>query len=921
MAASYGHSVGRASVGGGGSWLEQQLLLPSGACGYRDLNGGAAAPTCGCRRFWLSSLTAPGVQRGSERAWCFCGHHACFHENAVNPPVPNTLNVETGHSNVPATLQNPAGGYLSTQQCGAAPTWSQLIGDNTRLDTNAAGQSGSAAGLGIRNDSQVPSQSINTRLWHALNGFARQQDNGGNSGDTSKLPSTAVPSVIDEPITPARALPDHSQERNIMGPPSNVLPGLNEMRADQYSATEVATPSVRGTPEFNVFGVPGIQAITTTVDAREERSPRNAAQHAMLRHAQSSHSSQPRQRPSTAGPSLSIQEMCNTIQNYGRRIDLLETMSFTHLPSDEVIDRFDMVDGRLLDIEQWRTDQDRAQEADDVDERLDSVKTRLNELEHWRETNPERPAAQASSSMRHLLPETSSFASDGSFDSEAAAQTEAIVLATLAANAETRPRIDALESRIVDLENATLPSFARPWTVQVVLLPFGRGLPGIWFSSSDSTQHSQRTQASEEWSGPIASKFTGQSSFSSDTNTGAWTTQSIEAWARRTEDEWLSAKACGPSGTVFKRLESRGLVRDVILTSPDARHICGEVANAFGNVLGEPAAGDGMEKFQGLQERFIPLRKVRKSSRLRFLGTAEMISPALWNASLLESVFMKVNDGERRLYMTTPEAYTQSLQPGWTWQSLKSLPMYGADGELQAAQVVGNVVEKCWTYNDRLDHASSLNSSFASQESLWGMSSENPGNGNGGRKETASNPGSPQATARSLSLPNSTSAHVMEIDAVPKRRVASFEIEATLAGAEHSHGYAAKRRRVSSSPELERRGVNFTPRWSREPPSPFPSDDIGIARSQAASTRARGTTPFAYATPHSNLDYIGDDGGTEVDTEPRPAQSEYGSEEWEGMQDAQDGDPTRSEYQEDENFIGNDMLDEDELSVFEDDEL
>lgn len=918
MAASYGHSIGRASVGGGGSsLLEQRLLLPSGACSYRDLNGGAAAPTCGCRRFWLTSLTSSGAQQDSERAWCFCGHHACFHENVVAAQGLNIHTTDTARHTQPVSVQ-PLGN--PTQPNTVTPAWSQLIGDDARHENAAAGRSGSIAGLGIRHGSQTQSQSINTRLWQALNGFAREQDTGGNSGDTSKLPSTAVPSVVDElRDSPARAMPDYNQDCRIMGPPPNIPPSLvNDARADQYSATEVATPSVRGTPEFNAFATPGVPPNASPMGARGGRSPQNAAQYAMRRNAHGPECSQPRQRPSTAGPSLSIQEMCNTIQDYGRRINLLETVSFTHIPSDEVIDRFDMIDGRLLDMEQWRTDQDRAQENDDMDERLDAVKTRLDDLEHWRETEPE-PPVQASGSMRHLLPETSSFASDGSFDSDAAAQTEAIVLATLAANAETRPRIDALESRILELENTSLPSFARPWTVQVVLLPFGRQLPGIWFSSIESTQHSQRTatQASEEWSGPSALKFTAKSSFSSDADTGAWTTESIEAWARRTEDEWLSAKACGPNGTVFKRLESRGLVRDITLTSPDARHIASEVANAFGDVLGERAACNGSEKFQGLQERLIPLRKVRKSSRLRFLGTGEMISPALWNASMLESVFMKVNDGERRLYMTTPEAYTQPPDSGWTWPSLRNLPMYGADGELQAAQVVGNVVEKCWTFNDRLDYAASLHSSFASQDSLWGMSSDASSNHADESKGQASHIHPTQAATRPGMLPSLPCIGIMEIDALPKRRVASFEHNSSAVDA----GYATKRRRVSSSPELERRGVNFTPRWSREPPSPFTSDDPGFARSQAASARARGTTPFAYATPHSNLDSRGDDGDTEVDTEPPVAQSENGdyAEEWEGM-DGHEG--TKTDYQGDEHPTTIDMLDDDDdLPVFGDDEV
>ena len=65
----------------------------------------------------------------------------------------------------------------------------------------------------------------------------------------------------------------------------------------------------------------------------------------------------------------------------------------------------------------------------------------------------------------------------------------------------------------------------------------------------------------------------------------------------------------------------------------------------------------------------MPLRKVRKSARLRFMSPAEMVTSATWTADLLDSsVFMKVNDGQRRLYITTPHAYLQKSDGGWTWK-------------------------------------------------------------------------------------------------------------------------------------------------------------------------------------------------------------------------------------------------------------
>lgn len=939
MAAYYGHAIGRSSLSGG-SRLEQSLL-PNGACSYRDLNAGVKAPTCGCRRFWLNKSQVANQE--NERAWCFCGHHACFHENI--PPSPSAHGqTSLQDAEITANTFSSSHQFNGASQTGGfvAPTWSSLIGehDHTHAGNARPATARPATGLGIQDPSQPPADSINNRLWHALNGFARYQEDGRQSGGTSRLPSTAVPSVYDDPgrTSPTQMLREHVQQSHLMGPPVTIPPiNVVEARADDYSATEVATPSVRGTPDLRAAALAWPQ-IGASPAQRSNSLPLPSARQAIGNPPSEVRKASEQTPPPTAtmGPSLSIQEMCNTIQNYGRRLSILEGVSFSHMPSEEVQHNFDLQDSRLIDLETWRTEQDQAQAADDTDDRMEGIGRRIEELESWRSEQDrsktsqetEESVEQHTKVKRPLIPETSSLASDGSFDENAAAQTEAVVLATLAANAETGPRIDALESRIWNLENLAMPSVARPWHISVVVLPFGRQLPGIWFSANESTQHSIRsaTQASEEWPGHQSLL---KSSFHSATSSGAWTTESIEAWSKQTADEWLSPKACGPSGTVFQRLASRGLVRDVVLQAPDARHIITAICGAFGDVIRQERSSENglIEQYQGLQERFIPLRKIRKSTRLRFLNPAEMVTSATWNAEFLEaSVFMKVNDGERRLYLTTPDGYTQPSRLGWSWPGLRNLPAFDVDGVVQEAQIDGDIVEACWTYNDRLDHSASLNSSFASshEESGWGVSD---GEGTAEIKNDVPML-SPTATRhsrmRSASLPSSA----VEVEAAPKRRVASFELEPTAGVLEYSPENISKRRRISSnSPELERRGVNFTPRWSREPPSPYMTEDIGHLRSSQATNRARGTTPFAYATPHSHFDSRGGDGDgdTEVDdvmtVAIAPSDEEDDAEEWQGVQDGLDSEylPKTTSMQIDDadrDYLDEDNL-EDGLSIYE----
>ncbi|KAF2206410.1 hypothetical protein CERZMDRAFT_89342 [Cercospora zeae-maydis SCOH1-5] len=923
MAAYYGQSISRASVGRGSAL---DLILPSGACGFKDLNGGLHAPQCGCKRFWLREPIALPDQQ-SERAYCFCGHHACFHDGERQNAVAGEPNAQDARLDTDTRVASQQQARHSTENNHfVAPTWSELVrgSDEARRDgATPTARAHQTTALGISNESQP--RSINTRLWDALNGFARQQADdiqagGGLPGlpSTAPLPSTGVSSVAgDARASPARDLQDRCSRFRPMGPPVTI-PHAEVMAsvAGPYSATEVATevatPSVRGTPDFR------------------RSSPRNAAQTTMARQtarAPPSETSQPRRpsaRPISAGPSLSIQEMCNTIQNFGQRIAQLESMSFDNMPSYEVRSRFELQDGRLLDLEHWREDQTKAQAGDDTRQKLSFLEERLADLESWREQadiEDERANSPQTSGIkkRSLLPDTGSFETDGSFDLSAAKQTEAVVLATIAANAETGPRIDALECRIVELEKASPPTFERPWSIQIVLLPFGRQLPGVWFSSSESTQqalHHANHIPSQEWSVPHGGT---KSSFKSAAASGAWTTESIEAWAKETEEEWLSPKACGPSGTVFQRLASRGLVREVEIQSPDAAHIFTAISSVFGDLLTteEAVATELSAKFHGLKEKFIPLRKVRKSSRLRFLSQAEMITPTSWSAAFLESsVFMKAN-GERRLYLTTPLGYLQPPRSGWNWQRIRHLPLYDGDGELQAAEALGKVVDACWCFTPRLDRVSSPQSSYASGDSPWSESVFKDFREMDAEDEV--DLGSPVARRpiqhRSVSFPDSASAHVMEVDAAVKRRVTSFDwdppnhIQLTTES-------STKRRRISTSPEWERRGFGITPRYS----PPRPSIELHARSSQATSSRGRATTPFAMPTPRSHHDSRGDDNhDAEMDDELPMMYSENGEEveeEWEGMQDAPTTSPTAAEGRRHQGIADEDV-DQDDLDAGE----
>ncbi|KAK3674517.1 hypothetical protein LTR78_005603 [Recurvomyces mirabilis] len=837
MAAYSDQRLGRISQTGNGSGD----ALPSGSCNYRDLAIGVQAPVCGCKRFWLNNDH-------------YGGH-------VVDAPASHGREVEqAAHQSTPQ--RQPAG-------------------------------------LGI----QAP-QSIDTRLFNALNAFARNQDDGPPSDGSSKLPSTACPSIASERRpSPSRVMFERSQYLRPMAPPVLIPPGEAQAgSADEYSATEVATPSIRGTPDIH-----GPVAIGSQARISPFRFPTVPSQLMGTNKAAEEPSSS--QRHPVPGPSHttpfsplsyiqtvqpSVVDMENVLRTLSRRVEVLEGMSFSQVPVEEVHERFENMDTRVLDLEVWRN--------------------------YAESIQAEQQSAEASQpKRRRLLPsEDSSFSSEGSaFDSAAAAHTEAAVLATIAANAETVPRIDALERRVIDLESASLPSFTRPWHVQVVLLPWGRALSGIWFSAIDATQQSVKasTQMSEEWTMP---QTNAKLSFTSATS-GAWTTESIQAWAKEAQS-WLSPKACGPSGTVFQRLESRGFVQDITITASDSGHILSAIKAAFDTVLLNDKENECTDAdTHALNERFIPLRKIRKSTRLRFLSPAEMVTSATWTAGFLDdSVCMKVTDGQRRLYLTTPEAYLQKQEEGWAWPQLRQLPMYDAVADEHIAQATSAAIEACWTYNDRLDQRISAAASFAASQSSErlpeGMTvitttvpqlvSEQNEVDTARDEQNAS----PTRRQRTVSLPASCSITEDIRIPMPKRRVASFETTSSTALRETQllDTMAIKRRRISISPEAERKGVGLTPRPSREPPSPFISElehagDLYSHGGTSSSLRhQRGATPFAYATPHSNSNYVSGRaeqfpfqtlscGDTEADTDMQTVPMSDGiddGDEWQGVGEA-----------------------------------
>ncbi|KAH0216369.1 hypothetical protein KCU86_g3577, partial [Aureobasidium melanogenum] len=343
---------------------------------------------------------------------------------------------------------------------------------------------------------------------------------------------------------------------------------------------------------------------------------------------------------------------------------------------------------------------------------------------------------------------------------------------------------------------------------------------------------------------------------------------------------------------LFTRLQSRGLIRNVSIVDTGAHGIWESIKDAFADFVDTQPfyrTNNQQQPYEALREAFVPLRKIKKSSWLRYLEPHELITPATWDISFLDSgVFMNGKGGRKRLYMTTADGYIQPGKTGWTWQQIRDLPRYenaiARSGSLFSREAPS---EPFWAHMAALDDAPTF-SSFISQHSnislgkrrSSGVTFEDLEIGSPSAKSYASSSSGDTVTPRfSESFP-----------IITKRASQSRRRESPSCTPVAHH----KRRRTSGSPSRYRGGLEeLTPRWSHEPPTPM-LENAWETRSQckAGSSRKRLSTPTAYATPHSHnvanvVDLAMADGG---DTEAEsvgsgPAESEH---EWAGLDE--DGD-------------------------------
>ena len=803
-----------------------------------------------------------------------------------------------------------------------------------------------------------------------------------------ELPSTRADSITTEAnrvTSPSRGVLDQVLEfnRNLdVDVPGDTIPDTYNPADYIHSATEVATPSIANTPDLGGADR-AVQEGKALIDTLARLTSNMQQPHGSPDRPASATSATGTQRWLTNSPVApqeqlqsimraaspqalhklisylaplhnllnSIPNVANTMRDLGNRLDMLENGSFNYVQPEDFNQTLSMYDDRLVDLEHRMDEHDKHHQAIDADQSSTSFIRRRNDL------------VNASFDSNHSLQSTTS---------------SALILAAMDRK-DTDMEIGTIKDRLDLLEAAALPTTFQPWEVEVVLIPWGRDLRGIWFSPDEPMHDTSKTttQDSEEWTqarnsrqdqdaGPPraqdqvtlrnmdSSPHLGPQNLAKgpalSDNENGWSSQAISDWASGSADDWLFPKACGSNNLVYKRLQSRGFIRNITLRSASARELQGNLSHAFSDLLEHLSYSNQDEDvvvaaYPGLRASFIPLRKVHKESKLRFLSPAEMATSALWTAQFLASgVMMRVSGGKKRLYVTQREAYVQhsdDLGSTWTWQELRQLPrfqpdpdsqMEGNDEQCQPQVPEADAKETCWQYIEGYDAPpASLDSSFGSHQSL--QLSMRPADRQWRRSITPSSilknkvlqPLSPLSEfhprpAKFRQRTASTSVVEQVQAGSSKRRFNSSPVKQSSAPQPASRtpsvSVARLKRRRTANPtsshqeedvpsEAQVTMWNPTPRRSREPPSPFYSSHPALPRTNSEVTSRPSqrsvavvgkSTPFAYATPHSGP-FVGSAGfggfNNGGDTEPdddndADGKDDDGEQSWPGVTDDDD---------------------------------
>lgn len=835
----------------------QSPTLPGGPCNFVDLTHGPNGPKCGCRRFWSRQVVGTGNYNTDQMGWCMCSHHACFHDDVQDSSRGEPRSV-TAVSSVPVQLNEP-GQENEKPKSNRAPL--------SPVQDFAAIHMPNSLGAAAMDLAAVNYESFTTNL--------------GRSPDIMQANPPGPP-------TDGDSMPDTMSWRNVISTQGNQtpLPPIPSQCLLPHSQSASTTASSQR--YLRPFGGRGLNTLSSVPKLKdrnnshhgETKVPPNEGPMSDDGVTVHSGAATPTPGPSRVmGPppppsvcslgrdTEALQNLTETVNDHDTRIDRLETGSIYATAHEECSDKHDLTDLRVTELES----------------RVDEVEKQLQDDTSSRRNNERDDDATLSVVSGFSAP------------------------ALAADRAALTNQLENLQARVDQLEASSIPSYSSPWELEVVFLPFP--LKGIW-QSAQEFKTARFSGGRDDW--------TQMPNTNSRATPDPQTLAAYDEWAGP-ESDWLLPRACVPGRMIDQRLRSRGLIKTVSVRGGDARSVQIAVGSAFESILRlipslasprSPYAPDArVDRFFGLQQPWVPLRKVHKDARLRFLSPAELLTPVLWNSTfLMDSVVMKAT-GIHRLYITQPEAYLQDshlfknqlrAEPSWTWQRLREFTRVypGSQGSTGDSEVPeADALETYWFYNARLDEPSGPRQPSLSPVRERAAAVSRTSDGSTEQFFTGpSNPvvsmmspvfmrapsplvprerlGSHQPSFRATSIPPLSSPVLPSPRS--SRRVSSFAMIPSIAGPSYqrhssplvntrpsprvslvAHPTPASvinkhRRRSTRSPSV--RGMHNTPRWSNRSYSRSPSVAPLFQHMYVEEpvTGERRMTPFAYATPHSN---------------------------------------------------------------------
>ncbi|KAI0019296.1 hypothetical protein F4780DRAFT_448163 [Xylariomycetidae sp. FL0641] len=912
--------------------------LPGGPCNFTDLTHGANGPRCGCRRFW--SRAAPRTERGSptvfpssypngfpyggiatpsleeQSAWCMCNHHACFHDDTrdsqTSTPVPGLPNLP-----VATTFTNTNGQENERPRSGREPLTPVLPELSFTMPPTGQSMNSHPHDNAVTSNPHIPES-----------GYEQREDVAAPTRAPSVPDTLSWSAFLQSDPDPGAMLPPIPSQCLLPSQPSSTTSSTRRGYLKPFSGKGLQTLSgVRSNMRDPLFEKdhgaqpededPVDHEIDPSVDdGRTITNTPRSSRHTDV-------SERPNLPPSAPVSRGAFQLLSNTVHGHEQRIDSLENISFSAAAHDQCHEKHDQADLRVTELE-----------------------TRVEEVEK-------------------ILNDTSSNASVYHRSRRAGGDDGASTVVSISTNggsqldrAELYEQLQTLRAQLSHLQGLTsFPCTARPWEVEVVFLPFP--LKNVWLEPRNFG--SQRLPGAGSIEADPWTQLPSSASIMDPQSPGynEWT-------GPEAESDWLLARACAPDQMIGQRLRSRGLVKNVMVHGPDARSVQQAINEAFGtlfrtfsrlqaNVHHGSTLHHRVTKFLGLQSPWVPLRKVHKDSRLRFLAPAEMVTPVSWDVQFLSSSVVMKSNGVQRLFITHPEAYLQdedAYDNGWNWQRLRELSRVYADSQSSQEVPEGDAKEECWSWNAVLDDqpavvaAATVPRAGSSQYSnlpqphpprrRW--TSRSPSQAAGAfvhpssshrsvmratspamlrDRRTTSRPPSaslpPPLLVRTASMPPPvvTASSPIPISASKRRMMAHaqqhYERRSSPApmarvpasgipGPPMTAGIKRARGTRSPSVGIGPRGSRsrYTPRYSTASPSPAP-EAFGIP-TNASVSGLRAGTPF-YATPHSNAPF--------VDTRPGHGNGvvyfdDEGDVEVEDLYDSDNADLLSAEFSEDD---------------------